>query len=141
MQWTPGPQAGFTSGRPWLRLNPDYVTRNVAAQNDDPNSVLNYYRQMIYLRRASPALRQGDYLPLCHRPLNVLAYLRRTPEQTVLVALNFFGWEANVKLDEPLPSIRWRVLLTSVIGHHERVRVAPYSLHLAPYEACVLEAV
>ena len=138
MPWSAEPNAGFTTGKPWLRLHKDYQTRNVAAQHADPDSVLNFYRQLLRLRRDSPALRRGNYASLIHKPVHGLAYLRQSPEQTMLVALNFFGYEAALSLDEPLPAARWRVRLTSAPGERERLRDA--TLHLAPFEACVLEA-
>jgi len=84
------------------------------------------------------ALRRGSYAPLIHRPVNGLAYLRQSPDQTMLVALNFFGFETTLALDEPLPASRWRVRLTSVPGERERVRDGVISL--AAFEACLLEA-
>lgn len=138
MQWSAEPNAGFTAGKPWLRLNRDFRERNVAAQRADPDSVLNFYRALIRLRRDSVALRRGKWTPLIQRPIEALAYLRGSPEQTMLVALNFFGWEVRAALDAPLPSARWRLRLSSVRGGHERV--SGNSVHLAPFEACVLEA-
>jgi alpha-glucosidase len=137
MQWSAEPGAGFTTGRPWLRLNADYRQRNVAAQQADPNSVLNFYKQLLRLRRASPALRRGQFVRLLRRPVEVLAYLRQSPEQTMLVALNFFGWPMNVKLDERLPGTSWQLRLSSVPGQHRRVQGR--HLTLAPFEACILE--
>ncbi len=138
MPWNGGRGAGFTAGQPWLRLGPDYARRNVDAQQTDPDSVFNFYRQLLSLRRASPALRRGSYHPLLHHPVTALAYLRECPEQTMLVALNFFGWEANVEVDESLGGKGWRLRLSSASGEHARVR--GNTLHLAPFEACVLEA-
>jgi len=138
MQWNAEANAGFTTGKPWLRLNKDYRARNVAAQQPDPNSVLNFYKQIIRFRRESAALRRGSYESVFRRPVNVLAYLRRAPEQTTLVALNFFARKAAVKMNEPLPSKRWRLRLTSVPGEHTRLKAG--QLTLAPFEACIFEA-
>ena len=60
MPWSPGPGAGFTTGRPWLRLGPDTETRNVRTQAQDPDSVLSLYRRLIALRAATPALQVGS---------------------------------------------------------------------------------
>ena len=139
MQWSAAPGAGFTTGQPWLKLNADYRDRNVAAQQADPNSVLNFYTQLLRLRRASPALRRGQFAPLVRRPVEALAYLKQAPEQTMLVALNFFGWPVNVKLDERLPDTRWQLRLTSFPGPHRRMQGR--HLTLAPFEACILEAI
>ena len=88
MQWYPQPHAGFTRGTPWLPVPASADTRNVGLQTWDPASVLNFYKRLLALRRAHPALREGDYVPLLGDDPNVLAYLRRTKDSAVLVALN-----------------------------------------------------
>jgi alpha-glucosidase len=138
MPWSAAPQAGFTTGQPRLRLNGDYRQRNVAAQQADPDSVFHFYRQLLSLRHESPALRRGRFHPLLHHPVTAMAYLRTTPEQTMLVALNFFGWKVDIDLDESLLGRGWRLRLTSRPGDYERVQ--GNTLHLAPLEACILEA-
>jgi len=138
MQWNDGPNAGFTTGRPWLRINPDYRQVNVAVESHDPNSVLSFYRRLIWLRKVTPALRRGSYRALIEHPVGQLAYLRQTEDQAVLVCLNFFSRPAVVEPGHGLPTTRWRVLLSSV-PREERVH-GP-RVELAPYEACVLEAV
>lgn len=87
MQWT-SDASGFTTGTPWEPFQDDLATVNVAAQDGDPDSLLNHYRRLIQLHAASPALAHGDFLPLAGETA-VAAYLRRTPEQTVLVVINF----------------------------------------------------
>jgi alpha-glucosidase len=138
MPWSAEVHAGFTTSQPWLRLNADYLKRNVAAQSAAPNSVLNFYTQLLQLRRESLALRRGSYRALIQRPITALAYLRRVPEQALLIALNFFAWETKVTLAEPLPSARWKLRLTTAPG--ERRRLEDQQLTLAPFEACILEA-
>jgi alpha-amylase len=64
MQWSGGPGAGFTSGTPWQPVNQDFAQVNVAAQETDPDSLLNQYRTLVHLRNQYPALRTGEYLPL-----------------------------------------------------------------------------
>ncbi|MBM3135031.1 MAG: DUF3459 domain-containing protein [Chloroflexi bacterium] len=110
MPWNDQPNAGFTAGRPWLRVNPDYRQVNVAAESQNPDSLLHFYRRLIRLRKTSPALRRGSYRPLIPRPTGCLAYLRETAEQTVLVGLNFRRRPGTI----PLPPGEWRVLLSSV---------------------------
>lgn len=90
MQWEPGPGAGFTTGEPWLPLGPDAEQRNVAAQRGDPRSLLRLYRDLIALRRRSPALHAGRYRSL-PAPDGVFAFERRAPGSTARVALNFTG--------------------------------------------------
>ncbi|MEN9939192.1 MAG: hypothetical protein RLZZ387_5771 [Chloroflexota bacterium] len=87
MQWDAGPGAGFTTGQPWLPLAPDYSARNVAAQRDDPRSLLTLHRRLLALRRTEPALTHGSYVPL-DAGGDVLAYVREAGGRRLLVALN-----------------------------------------------------
>ena len=87
MQWDATANSGFTTGTPWLPMG-DYARRSVAAQRDDPSSLLSLYRRLLRARRGSAALRRGSYRTL-RSPRGVFAYARETPEEHVLVALNF----------------------------------------------------
>jgi len=77
MQWNGSAQAGFTSGRPWLPLDPDYAVVNVEAQRGDPTSMLMLYHRLIELRRSAPALTLGAYQPVAMTG-DLLAYIRQT---------------------------------------------------------------
>ncbi|WP_419808258.1 alpha-amylase family glycosyl hydrolase [Sphingomonas sp.] len=88
MPWNGSPHAGFTTAiDPWLPLNKDWSTRNVAAQSADPTSMLTLYRALLALRRARPALNEGS-LTLVDADEDVLAYERRHGDERLLVALN-----------------------------------------------------
>ena len=88
MAWDASPQAGFTTATDaWLPLHDDWRTRNVAAQDDDPASMLRLYRRLLTLRRESAALTQGS-LTLVDADEEVLAYERRCGDERLLVALN-----------------------------------------------------
>jgi alpha-glucosidase len=108
MQWDDTAQAGFSTGHPWLKVNPDFVHRNVLAQQADPHSLLHFTKSLLALRKAQPALHRGDYLPLESAP-GSLAYLRSTPGQTVLVAINFKGRPAKFAF----PEGKWQLLFSS----------------------------
>jgi alpha-glucosidase len=87
MAWAAGPNAGFSTAEPWLPLHPDWPTRNVAAQRDDPRSMWSLYRSLLALRRQHAALAVGDWLPVeCAACL--LAYERRHGDERLLVVLN-----------------------------------------------------
>ncbi|NLF11043.1 MAG: DUF3459 domain-containing protein [Anaerolineaceae bacterium] len=88
MQWTAGPQAGFTTGTPWQPVNEGYDERNVEAQAADASSLLNHYRSLIALRQAHPALSSLNLHVLDSAGRTVLAYLRTTEEEAILVVLN-----------------------------------------------------
>ncbi len=91
MQWNDSANAGFSTGKPWLKLHPNYTERNVAAQENDASSMLNFTRRLIALRKEYRALRDGGILFLEPPQKDVLAYLRLSTEGTILVALNFSG--------------------------------------------------
>jgi len=76
MVWDTTPRAGFSDGEPWLPLPPGIERLSVAAQRADPTSTLQFYRRLLATRRASPALRWGEYQPLTGAPDEVLAYRR-----------------------------------------------------------------
>ena len=87
MPWDASPGAGFTAGEPWLPLNPDHATRNVATQEADAGSMLSLHRKLLALRSAHPALALGD-MELLEAQGDVLAYARRLDGARVVVTLN-----------------------------------------------------
>jgi glycosidase len=88
MQWASGAGIGFTTGTPWQAPQDDAETVNVAAQTDDPESLLSHYRNLIQLRSAHPALMHGDYVPVDTEARSVFSFVRRSTEETLLVVLN-----------------------------------------------------
>jgi alpha-glucosidase len=100
MQWDGGHAAGFTSGDPWLPIAPNYALRNVAAQRDDPRSMLRLTRRLLELRRASAALSVGDYRPVEAGDGHVFAFVRAHGPERVLVALNFGAAELTLALGD-----------------------------------------
>jgi len=99
MQWDDSPSAGFTSGKPWLKVNPNYPNINVAEQEKREDSVLNYYKRLLALRK-SEAWREvftyGDFTPLFQDMENILAYRRSINGQEVIVAANFDSAEKTI---------------------------------------------
>jgi len=83
MQWSSANAGGFTSGTPWEALQPDWATRNVAAQDADPRSLLNHYRKLIHLRNAHPALSRGQLHVGSTNNSAVAAYLRRSGKESL----------------------------------------------------------
>jgi alpha-glucosidase len=97
MQWDASPHAGFTTGEPWLPLNPSYKETNVQAESREDRSMLSLYRQLIGLRRTSSVLVTGAKR-LVDAPENVLAYQRTEGQERVLVALNLGSEPRNLAL-------------------------------------------
>ena len=88
MQWTDAHQAGFTTGEPWRPVNGDYPAVNVAAQQQDDGSLWRWYRDLITVRHATPALRRGSHETLDSSAPSILAFVRRYEQETVLCLAN-----------------------------------------------------
>ena len=98
MQWDNTPNSGFTTGKPWLKVNKNYTTINVAAQEKDPNSILNYFRSLIKLRKQEKTLIYGKYTLLDKENPNIYAYTREWEGKKFLILLNFKTQPAPVNL-------------------------------------------
>lgn len=132
MQWDGNANAGFTSGAPWLKVNPNYTTINVAAQEKDPNSILNYFRKMTNLRKSEPTLVYGNFEMVDINNPSVFAYTRSLNGKTLLVLLNFKGENAKVNTQLNLDGA------TALIGNYSDPAV---NGALRPCEAVVLNLV
>ena len=92
MQWDDTENTGFTTGRPWLKVNPNYKNINVKAQLEDKNSVLSYYKQLLALRKSKnykEVFTYGTFLPLYEDEADIFAYIRKTDDKSVAVLANF----------------------------------------------------
>ena len=100
MQWTPGPQAGFsTNPHTWLPIPPSYKTVNVATEEHEPNSLLNWFQKLSSLRETDPVLRDGNEVMLDPSNPAVLSYARVLGKRAVVVALNFTAEPRTLTLD------------------------------------------
>jgi alpha-glucosidase len=135
MPWQPGPNAGFTTGRPWLRLGPDAQTRNVALEAADPDSVLAAYRQLLALRKRLPALQVGAFRWIA-RTSNMLVYARETRAETVVVAINLGGPASDIPLDGWPTSGGWEIAYSTAGS----TSLGPTGLRLAANEAAILRS-
>jgi oligo-1,6-glucosidase len=98
MQWDASPNAGFTTGTPWIAVNPDHATVNAAAQVDDPDSVFAHHRRLIDLRHTDPVVTEGDFTLLLPDHPRVWAFLRRGRDAELLVVANFSAERVAVRL-------------------------------------------
>ncbi len=128
-QWDSSFNAGFSTGTPWLRLNVNYKSLNVAAQEKDPNSVLNHFRKLTALRLANKALIYGKYTILDKENPAVYTYTREYEGRKFLVLLNFTAKPAPYNLPEKTGKG------TLVAQNYPD---APAEGLLRPYEAVVL---
>ena len=99
MQWNDSENAGFSQATPWLPVPASYKTHNVATELKDPNSILNFYKNVLSLRHKEPALIEGEYIALNQSDPNVLSYLRRYKGEAVLVALNMSAQPQKVSFN------------------------------------------
>ncbi len=95
-QWDTTANAGFTTGTPWIKVNPNYETINVEQEEEDPNSVLNYFKKVVQLRKENPVLVYGKYTLLDKENPDVYAYTREINGDKILVLLNFTSKTATV---------------------------------------------
>lgn len=101
-QWNDQKNAGFTSGKPWLKINPNFGVVNEASQDADPNSILNYFRALIRFRKNNLVLIYGDYTLLNEEHEQVYAYTRSLNNEKLLVLLNFFAQEVEFTTLQPI---------------------------------------
>lgn len=133
MQWTNQPNAGFTTGTPWLKVNPNYTTINAAAQQDDPDSVRSFYKQLIALRKNEEykeTIVYGILEPVWEDRHNLMAYYRKG-KKNILVIGNFQKEEQTVEL----PSAFKKVLL----NNDSSFKIEGNQLFLNGYQAVILE--
>ncbi|WP_424685614.1 glycoside hydrolase family 13 protein [Enterococcus sp.] len=127
MQWDATKEAGFTTGTPWLAVNPNYREINVAAALADPNSIFYTYQQLIKLRKEHPLMIWGDF-ELLSTPTTIFAYLRRYEGETWLVVGNFSDDTQELHLPQ------FSVLAPVIHNYPEKITSVAHRL-LAPWEA------
>ena len=99
VQWDASPHAGFTTGEPWIGVNPDHVTVNAEAERADPRSVLHHYRRLVALRHEDATVRLGDFTMLLPEHRHVYAFTRRLGDDALLVLGSFSGEPQEVEVD------------------------------------------
>lgn len=130
MQWDNSKNAGFTTGTPWIKVNPNYVTVNAADQVKDPDSVFSYYKKLIRLRHENPVIVYGDYELLEPDSEEVFIYTRTLDGEHLMVICNFTDHEVTVSeaVMDQIPD-QSEVLIANYADDEGKV--------LRPYEAKV----
>lgn len=136
MQWTGGEQAGFSTQNPWLPLPRDYTLRNVKAQEQDPDSLLNFYKKLIWLRKRTPTLLTGSYKTLSELPDDIFGYIREGEGERYLTLLNFTGSAKLVQLHGDLPK-QGQIVISTV--HRQETKIVLSSIQLAGNEGLLLK--
>ena len=127
-QWNSSENAGFTTGKPWLKLNPNYKEINVETEDKDENSPLNYFRRMIKFRKENQALIYGDaeYYDLENE--NIFAYSRASDGRKLLILINFKETQATANVPFELKDAKF------LFGNYDN-----FDGVLKPYQAAILE--
>jgi alpha-glucosidase len=138
MQWNESENAGFSTAKPWLPVPASYKTHNVASESNNPDSVLQFYKRLLALRRTEPALLDGDYVALDQNNPNVLSYLRRYKGGAVLVALNMSAMPQKPEFDlsrQGFSTAKVETLLTTTSdgakGKLRQISLDPFSVYIA----------
>ena len=127
MQWSSEANAGFTTGTPWLPVNPNYTAINAEAALADPDSVFWHYKKLIALRKEYPVFVEGDFTLLEEEHPNLFVYQRGTGEEQILVVCNFGGGETRWTL----PAL-WQDAQVLISNYSDRADT------LRPWEAMIL---
>ncbi|WP_276871748.1 alpha,alpha-phosphotrehalase [Allofournierella massiliensis] len=131
MQWTAGENGGFTTGTPWIGVNPNTSRINAASQVDDPDSIFAYYKALILLRKEYDVFAYGDFAPVDQKHPSVLAYRREYKGQSLLCVNNFY--RAGCRWHCPMSLEGYRVLLSN---YGDSAPSADWTLR--PYESVLL---
>lgn len=133
MQWNEDLHAGFTSGTPWIEVNPNYKEINADRQLSDGRSVFYYYKKLIELREKYDIIVYGSYEPILKEDPNIFAYIRRWKEETLLVLCNFTDQEQLISLPLEFESEEGEYLVHNYDFHGEIMKNK-----LLPYEAAAI---
>ena len=128
MQWDDSPNAGFTSGTPWLQVCDRYKEINVKNDLEDPDSIFRYYQKLIQLRKENKVIQEGTFRQLLEDHTSVFAFQRTLGTEDVVVLANFYGSEAEITLD----LTGYEMALSNIGRTDSDITV------LKPYEAAVL---
>ncbi len=143
MQWdASNPQAGFsTNPKTWLPVPPNYTTINVQTEQKDPNSIFNWYRRLITLRREIPALRDGGMVMVDEANPSVLSYVRTAPAgaKAVVVSLNMTGQPQKIALDLGPAGIKQKAVKTLLTNEPSLQGATSTTMTLPPFASWVGE--
>jgi len=138
MQWSDSPNASFTTGTPWIKVNPNYPEINVAHNLKDSNSIFYYYQKIIQLRKENLIMNCGDYQLILEDDEHIYSYLRTLDQDRLLIILNFFSIQAIFNLPENINYKDKKLLISNYdIEEDEDIK----KIYLQPYEARVYKLV
>ncbi len=112
-QWDDSENAGFTTGKPWIRVNPRYTEVNYKADRASKDSIFDFYKQLTAIRRTHPAIVDGNFKFLMFDHEKMVVYLRKCARETVLVIANFSNDKVKIELPEEITGFKWNRILTN----------------------------
>ncbi|MDT8717511.1 alpha-glucosidase [Clostridium sp. 19966] len=133
LQWDSSENAGFTTGKPWLKLNPNYKEINVKQALEDENSIFYYYQKLIRLRKENDVIIYGDINLIYKEDENIFAYTRNFNNEKLLVVLNFFQDKAQFIMPETIMYKEAELLISNYADEDYDID----NISLRPYEARV----
>jgi oligo-1,6-glucosidase len=133
MQWDDGPNAGFTQGTPWIKVNDNYKTINVKQQITDESSIYAYYKKLISLRKELSVIVYGDCELILRDHMDIYAYTRTMNNQSLIVICNFFGAEPFFELPHEYRNRSYELLLSNYPVEDININ----NFIMKPYEARV----
>ncbi|VAW14474.1 Glucan 1,6-alpha-glucosidase [hydrothermal vent metagenome] len=133
MQWSNGPNAGFTTGAPWIKTNPNYNEINAAACLTDKNSIFWHYKKLIGLRKSCPVIVYGRYQSFLDDHPQCFAYMRELNGECLAVIANFCADQISVEIPAAM-----RMRGDNLITNYQPVSAFGATLELAPYEVQVI---
>ena len=136
MQWNDSENAGFSTATPWMYINPNYKQINVKASEEDPNSILNFYKKFIAFRKGKEIIIKGSYIPYYEKSKDLFVYQRKLQNKSYFVICNFKNKEIKFKVPQGL------VCKTSsiAISNYDEINTLTLQNYtLKPFEATVFE--
>ena len=131
MQWSDNPNGGFSSNTPWIDVIDNYKKINVENQINDPKSILNYYRELIKLRKKYEVISLGKTIPLCENHKDIYIFKREYKNQELLVINNFYGKETDIELDFDISGY------TKVLSNTKENLLLENKITLKPYDSFI----
>jgi len=135
-QWDASANAGFTTGKPWINVNPNFKQVNVAIEEQDAKSELSYFKRIVALRKSSPVLIYGDYEVYDIENPDVYCYVRTEQKDKVLVLLNFSTKNLNYSLDKSIDASNAKMLINN---YDVITAVNQNSVQLKPWQALIFK--
>lgn len=132
MQWSDNENAGFTNGKPWIKVNPNYKEINAKVQINDHNSVFNYYKKLIEIRKLNPIVVYGKYDLILEENKEIFAYTRTLENEKILVICNFTSNKTEFILKEEIQFKSKELLISNYpVDVNEQID----NIELRPYES------